>query len=342
MQYSQFAEQRTFKLQHARLLADQPQPWRSGLPDLQAINPIPSMICEDESRFLHWIAKNHLTGEGCIVDLGPLAGGSTHALCSGLAENPRAAAGRTQVHSYDLWRFSSGWEPFFPGVKPRVGDDLHPLFRKNLEAFGDRVVAHPGDLRKHRWNGDPIEILFIDAAKSVGLWTHILREFLPHCIPGRTLIVQQDWVCAECPWIHLTTARLSEYLVPVDSPNGATVAFLLRHPIPSAMLWEDGFLTQPMASAAEHFALAVSWMVAWYGLDVQLAEAHYKVMRGQPEDALRIVNQVLSHPDFAAALQYDVDLVRASIEKKKSRWNPALHSAAYYFWELFKRRKHVK
>lgn len=324
MGYAQSTAQRTFKLQRAQLLADRLQPWRSGLPDLRAINPIPSMICEDESRFLHWIARNYLSGAGCIVDLGPLAGGSTHALCSGLALNP-GAAGRIPVHSYDLWHFFSGWEPFFPGVTPKVGDDIHPLFRKNLEVYGDVVVAHPGDLRKHRWNGGPIEILFIDSAKSLDLWTHILREFLPHCIPGRTLIVQQDWVCAECPWIHLTTARLSEYLVPVDSPDGATVAFLLQHPIPRAVLEEDDFLTPPVSAAAEHFERAVSWMVGWYGLNVRLAEAHYLAMRGQAEEALRLVNQVLSHPDFAPIVQYDIDLVLAALQRKQEDESRLIH-----------------
>jgi hypothetical protein len=315
MEDSTSLSHRTYKLQEARLLGNLPQPWRSGLPDLRTINPIPGMICEDESRFLHWIATNHLSGAGHIVDLGPLAGGSTHALCSGLALN--AAAGRTRVHSYDLWRLFPGWEAFFPGEHLKIGDDLHPLFMRNLQAFGNIIVSHPGDLCTHRWNGEPIEILFVDAAKAVELWFHMLREFLPCCIPGKTLVVHQDWVCAECPWIHLTTARLSEYLVPVDSPDGGTVAFLLQRPIPRALLEDDDFLTQPLSTAAERFERAASWMVGWYGLNVRLAEAHYLVMRGHTQEALRIVDQVLAHPDFAPNIQYDVNLVRASLQKRK-------------------------
>ena len=319
--------QRTFKLRHAQLLADTPQPWRSGLPDLQAINPVPGMICEDESRFLHWIARNG-TGEGCIVDLGPLAGGSTHALCSGLALNP-AATGRARVHSYDLWRLFPGWESFFPGEQLKIGDDLQPLFRRNLRAFEGLIVEHPGDLRTHHWGGEPIEILFIDAAKAFDLWTHMLREFLPHCIPGRALIVHQDWVCAECPWIHLTTARLSEYLVPVDSPDGGTVAFLLQRAIPRALLEEIDFLAQTLPTVAERFGLAASWMNGWYALNVRLAAAHYLALRGRAEEALAIVGQVLAHPDYAPIVQYDVELVRAALRRKAQagrllpRWRDA-------------------
>ncbi len=306
----------TYKLREARLFGDALQPWRSGPPDLRAINPIPSMICEDESRFLHWIAGNHVSGAGCIVDLGPLAGGSTHALCSGLALNPRAA-GRTRVHAYDLWRFQHGWEPYFPGARLRAGDNLQPMFAKNLLAYSDVVVSHPGGLRKHRWSGDPIEVLFVDAAKSAELWDHTLTQFLPYCIPGRTLIVQQDWACAECPWIHLTTARLPEYFAPVDSPAGGSVAFLLLRPVPRALLDDGDFLTQPLAQAVDLFERAASWMVGWYGLCVRLAAARYLVMRGRTDDALDVVNRVLAHPDFRPQVQRDADLVLAAIDSAR-------------------------
>lgn len=321
------AGHRTFKLKHARLLADRLQPWRLDRPDSRAVNPVPGMICEDESLFLHWIAK-HASGAGQVVDLGPLAGGSTHSLCSGLALNPAAARSKVRVHSYDLWRLFPGWEAFFPGEQLKLGDDLRPLFRRNLRAFGDVVVEHPGDLCAHRWHGEPIEILFIDAAKAAHLWAHILRTFLPHCIPGRALIVHQDWVCAECPWIHLTTARLSDYLIPVDSPDGGTVAFLVTRAIPPALLKEsaDGFLAQPRPDAAERFARAASWMDGWYALNVMLAEAHYLAMRGCANESLAILDRVLAHPDSSLPqVQYDVELVRSALERKTPAAPPPGH-----------------
>lgn len=324
----------TYKLREARLFGDSPQPWRSGPSDLRAINPIPSMICEDESRFLHWVARNYVSGAGCIVDLGPLAGGSTHALCSGLALNP--AAGRTRVHAYDLWRLFPGWEAFFPGEHLEIRDDLLPSFTRNLQAFSNRIISHPGHLGTHRWGGGPIEILFIDAAKAVELWTHILREFIPSCVPGKSLIVHQDWVCSECPWIHLTTARLSEYLVPVDSPDGATVAFLLLRPIPRDLLRDDDFWSQPVAAATRRFEQAASWMVGWYGLSVRLAAAHYLVMRGHAPEALRIIDEVLAHPDFRPSVQDDVDLVRASLHKRGWRQRYFLRLARLRLSEIFK------
>lgn len=315
------SEQATFKLRRARLLAPEPQPWRRGTPPLAAINPLPSMICEDESRFLHWIARHHASGDGEIVDLGPLAGGSTHALCSGLALNP--AAGRTRVHAYDLWRFMPGWERFFPGAALRPGNDLHPFFQENLKAFANLIVEHPGGLARQRWSGEPIAILFVDAAKAAGLWRHIARQFLPSCVPG-ALVIHQDWASAECPWIHLTMARLSEYLVPVDSPEGGSVAFRVERAVPSALLEED-FLALPEAVARARFARAESWMAGWYALEVRLAEAHRRVMQGRAEEAAALVDEVLAHGDYAADLEYDVQLVRAALRQKRDEATRPAH-----------------
>jgi hypothetical protein len=310
------SEQATFKLSRARLLAAEPQPWRRGTPPLADINPVPSMICEDESRFLHWIARHCVSGEGQVVDLGPLAGGSTHALCSGLAANP-GALGRTLVHSYDLWRFFPGWEPFFPGAPLALGDDLLPLFRGNTKAFAGMIAAHQGDIARQRWSGEPIELLFVDAAKTPEVWAHILREFLPYC-PAGALVLHQDWVCAECPWIHLAMARLEDHLEPVDSPDGGTVAFRVARPISPDLAAKDDFSRLDPAVAQERFERAISWMSGWYALDVVLARAHYLVMKGSCEAAEALVARVLEHPDYCERVRYDVDLVCAALQRRRN------------------------
>jgi hypothetical protein len=311
----------TFKLAQARPLASQPQPWRSGAPALAAINPVPSMINEDESRFLHWVARHWVSGMGHIVDMGPLAGGSTYALCSGLSLNP-AARGRTRVHSYDNWRFFPDWQRFFPGTALNAGDDLRPLFERNVRPFAGLVSAHAGDLRAQQWNGEAIELLFIDAAKEPSVWWHIVREFLPSCIPGRTLVIHQDWVCAECPWIHLTMARLSEYFAVIDSPDGGSVAFLLERAVPPGLLDAEDLLALPAATVADRFGRARSWTLGWYALDVRLAEAHHWAMRGEPEAAKRLVDEVLAHPDYGPEVRYDVDMVLDALRRLREESSP--------------------
>jgi chemotaxis methyl-accepting protein methylase len=67
----------TFKISRA-LLFDGLQPWRKTDKLPKEINPIPSMICDDECAYYHWLARYYFTGEGSIVDFGPLAGGYTY------------------------------------------------------------------------------------------------------------------------------------------------------------------------------------------------------------------------------------------------------------------------
>lgn len=315
------SEQATFKLRRARLLASEPQPWRLGTPPLADINPVPSMICEDESRFLHWIARHRVSGGGQVVDLGPLAGGSTHALASGLALNRSAA--HVQVHAYDLWRFMPGWEAFFPGAALRPGDNIRPFFEGYVKAHRGRIVAHQGGLARQRWSGEPIELLFIDAAKTSLLWEHIARQFLPHCVPG-ALVVHQDWACAECPWLHATMARLSDYFTPVDSPEGATVAFRLERSLPRSVIESKDSL----AAASGHFARATSWMVGWYALEIRLAEAHWCAMHDREAEAARILGEVLAHPDCAESLKYDLELVVAAIRERRARRSRSVYERA--------------
>ena len=97
----------TFKLVSPHRFGDADQPWREvGKSDAE-INPVRSMIDSDESRFLHWCARETFTGTGKIVDMGPLAGGSTYALASGLVDNRRAVDARDVIRSYDMWEFLS-------------------------------------------------------------------------------------------------------------------------------------------------------------------------------------------------------------------------------------------
>ena len=215
----------TYKLVSAGRLDDQDQPWRLSDKQLADINPVGSMIVEDESRFLYWLAANYFTDSGKIVDMGPLAGGSTHCFAAGLSDNARVKTRENLIHSYDMWLFYEDWGRFFPDQPLKTHDDILPHFIENLRKYGNLVTPHKGDISLAKWSGEPIEILFIDAAKTPTVMEHIVNEFYPALIPGRSLVIQQDFVSAECPWIHATQERLSDYFELIDSPEGGNGVF---------------------------------------------------------------------------------------------------------------------
>jgi hypothetical protein len=84
-------------------------------------------------------------------------------MASGLAENPAGHLG--QIYSFDLF-LTEGYDWFFEASQLPAFGSVFPLFARITEDYRDRIVPIPGDLLKMQWNTDPIEILFVDVAKS--------------------------------------------------------------------------------------------------------------------------------------------------------------------------------
>jgi len=296
-QMPDYATARTFKLKQAKLFENRQQPWR----DSSFSCPVPSMMCPDELQFLHYMAAKQYTGAGAILDFGPRAGASTFCLASGLGTTGH-------VFSYDMWHFFSQWQCFFPGQILQEGDDIFPHFERYVAPYRQRITPCKGDLSKQRWSGEPIEMIFIDAAKSPQAMQHIVNEFFPHLIPGG-YVFHQDYISSECPWIHISIGLLSGYFEHCDSPQGGTVCLQLTKPIPSGFLAPDFFEAMPMDAGRQAIAKARDPLVDWFALCVWLAEAHYLVHRRQLDKAAAILEKVLADPAFTDSVQYDVDLV---------------------------------
>lgn len=286
----------TFRLVDAALFEGRQQPWRDLPLPWEHGYSIPSMMAPEELTFLYYLARVHYRGKGAIVDLGPLAGGSAYALAARMPETG------FHIHSFDLWRAWPECKPYFPGRDLKPGDDLLPAFLQNIAPYTDRVVPHKGDILHQHWPGEPIEIMFIDAAKSPALMLHIIREFYPHLTPG-ACIVHQDYVSSECPWIHIAERELREYFQVYDSPTGGSVCFRLinRFP-PKAILPPDYFDRLPLSRARQllHDAARL-FPDCWERLCVRLAWAQYLWNAGLFEEAKSVYDQVISSPAVECA-----------------------------------------
>jgi hypothetical protein len=300
----------TFKLEETLLFTSQPHPWRSLARADAEINPIPSMMHADEARHLYWLAAHQYRGDGKIVDLGPLAGGSAHALAAGLADNPHVDRPRRQIHSCDYWEFTEDIYPYFPGHTLRPGQNLQPLFEANLGSLLPFVAPHKGDLCSCPWRGGAIEILFVDAAKTPETMSYIARHLFPQLIPGHSVVVHQDYVSATCPWIHLAMEYLRDSWEPVDSPEGGSVCFVPVRPLSANALPEGFFETLSIRDGRHLLRGARANLRGWYKLCVWLAEAYYLTIMGEHGLAEAIVQQVQAHPDYCDSVRYDVDFVR--------------------------------
>lgn len=314
----------TWKLKKALLFGDKQQPWKEQKPILQFINPIPSMISSDESLFLHWICKEYFSGKGAIVDMGPLAGGSTYAMASGLELNQTVDSVQKKIFSFDLWQHYKEWDVFFPGESLSEAQDIYPLFEKNLKKYKTYVTGHKGDVCDYSWNQTPIELLFIDIAKTPEILNHIVTEFFPYLIPGKSIIIHQDFITVDTPWIHLYMKKMSSCFEYIDSPNGGTVAFLYKDDVRKKR-YESDFFDTISPNDAQNFFEEIKSDMQWGAGQIAISYIHFLSYRGFYDLAIEQMNLFLSDVlendnPFKAELKYIYDkfpFLKIAEEKKR-------------------------
>jgi hypothetical protein len=197
------------------------RPWRA----LDRTKPhFRTMLAPEEHKMLYWMTRNYYSGAGAIIDAGCFIGGSTMALGQGLVDSGLPGV----VHSYDLfvadYNISVNHKLISQGIKE--GDSTRPLFDANTAPIKDRLVVHEGDIINDPWPGDPIEILFLDVLKSTAISDSVNMAMLPALIPGRSVVIQQDYLWIGAPWIHIMMEALSEYLTLLSHTEDCSAIFL--------------------------------------------------------------------------------------------------------------------
>jgi hypothetical protein len=139
------------------------------------------------------------------------------------------------IYSYDIF-YTAGYEWF---IKNPEEYPTGSIFSKYLEVnrdFLDSLVITPGDLLQFGYRGGPIEIMFIDLAKTWELNTYVVQNFFSKLIPGKSLILQQDYIHFHEYWIHLTMEYFHEYFEFLETMWGGTAVFKYVKKIPDELL----------------------------------------------------------------------------------------------------------
>ena len=212
------------------------RPWiRAGVKLPQDAAQVPTMLTPEEGNLLHWLTRDYATGIGAVCDLGCFAGGSTARLASGIAASGRS----TQVHAFDHFTLTDTQKEryLYPaGIKPFDSPCMQHAVQHLLRPWRDIVTLRPGDITKARWRDGPIEILFIDAAKTPRSADKIAETFFPHLIPGQSIVVQQDYFHWRQPWVPAQMRLLSECFELVGWCAENTAIFRATETICSACL----------------------------------------------------------------------------------------------------------
>ena len=74
-----------------------------------------------------------------------------------------------------------------------VGDSFRSVYDRRIGAYPGPHVVREGDIASLGWDGGPIDVLFVDVLKSWDINDAFLRDFFPHVVPGKTLLLHQDY-----------------------------------------------------------------------------------------------------------------------------------------------------
>jgi hypothetical protein len=281
-------------------------PWRG-----ERVGPeipwVPTMLSKHERRLLYTLASEYAAGDAAIVDAGCFLGGSTVALLGGVRDRPQPWRG-PPVASYDLF----GVEPytipkFFKDPSVRAGDSFRDRFDENVAGFGVPHVVYEGDIAEIGWPGGPIDVLFLDVLKTWQLNDSVVRDFFPSLVPGRSVIVHQDYGWGWQPWIPITVELMGGSLRLLDGMEWGSHVFFVEDEIP-AELMEQGVTGIDLDTKLELMNRAVSRSEGWVrgmleiGRASLVAECDGKEV-GQRELA-RIAERYARYPSVLLCISY--------------------------------------
>jgi hypothetical protein len=201
-----------------------------------------TMLVPDELRLLYSLGRDYFRNEGYIVDAGCFLGGSTQALAHGVRANPAWVRHPREavIYSYDFFVVEP-WTIgiYFPETTP-LGTSFESIYRSNIKAVADLVSVHAGNVMQASLPPGDIEVLFIDLAKHWTVNDYLVRAFFPKLIPGRSIVIQQDYLFREWNgWLPVTMEYFADYFEMIDHTEINSVAFLYKKNIPAEMLQVD-------------------------------------------------------------------------------------------------------
>ena len=189
---------------------------------------IPSMMSDRERDFLYNIVRRYYTGAGRIVDAGIFLGGSTNCFAAAIRQSGRHAAivkkWPKPILSLERGIVSNTMPAFFArhgiGLDYKPGDSFAPLLETYVAPCKDLVELRVGDILECGEISDRIEILFLDVLKNASIAAYAIGEYFPKLIPGRSIVIQQDYFFEGLPFIKTYQeffARQFEYVGEVGS-----------------------------------------------------------------------------------------------------------------------------
>jgi hypothetical protein len=303
------------------------------------------MLTPEERHYLYWLGAEVWSGRGCVVEIGSWLGGSTACLAAGIRASGHPAAGRLRVFDSFVWReFMAARAP----LPLAPGDSFQPDFLRYTEPFAaeivaearalpDEEIAHDGEAAAKRFSeGDavppfdgtmpePVEVLFVDGAKSWRGMRHLLLTLAGSLLPGSALLVCQDFKYWAMYWVPILVMLLADRLEPVHVVTSATtVTFRLTDELPAERIreLEDHVARLSTSECLDALAEAAGLLEelgdthgAWH---LRLATVAFHAHQGRTRDAVSAFDRIQSRWPLSAPTA-QLDLARGFLAREKNQ-----------------------
>jgi hypothetical protein len=289
------------------------RPWRGVVLPPDAVG-IPTMLSKAERRLLYALARDYASGDAALVDAGCFLGGSTAALLAGVRDRIGTRNG-PPVASYDLFQVDTYMIPKFFSEDVRLGETFRPRYDEYVARFDVPHEVQEGDITAIGWSGEPIDVLFLDILKSWEINDAVLRDFFPSLVPGRSVIVHQDYGWGDTPWIPISVELMRESLVLVDWLEWGSHVFFVEKELPAAVL-EHGVGGLDLDAKLELIDQAVARAEDWVRGMLEISRTLLVAERDGPDAALAELASIRErHPGHGFVLSC-IDDVRPAIATK--------------------------
>jgi hypothetical protein len=277
------------------------------------------MLSRMERTLLYWLARYYAAGDA-IVDAGSFLGGSTVALLAGVADRVDTAR-RPPVVSYDRFRVEAYTiSKFFANDQGvRIGDSFRERFDGHVARFDVPHIVHEGNIVEIGWNGGSIDVLFLDVLKSWKINDAVLREFFPSLVPGRSVVIHQDYGWGGFPWIPISVELLRDSLVLVDWMEWGSHVFFVERELPTDVL-ERGVGVLDFDTKFHLMERAIARSDGWVRGMLELDRTSLVVARDGEEAALRDLASVVTYNQGHGSVLECAATIRADLSPA-NRWS---------------------
>jgi hypothetical protein len=204
---------------------------------------VPNMLHEESYKYYKWLGKTH-TGAGAIVELGCWMGATSCCVMEGLLENDRPH--NKEMFVFDAFRWTETMMMFqkfkdLTKAKFEKGDSFIHFFKKYCAKYLDKIhltecMLYTEETTYTRlpalaWNNEnAVEILISDFSPSKLVNGAAWKMFSPSFIPGKTILVFNQFGNLSATELREFIRDHSIYLKPIHKPKGAIKSYLYIEP----------------------------------------------------------------------------------------------------------------